>query len=56
MELREYWNIIRRRWWLPVAVTAVALVASTVVGVRGAAVEVAGAHSRMQHRSVAGAA
>ncbi len=37
MELREYWDIIRRRWWLPVAVTAVALIASTVVGVRGAA-------------------
>jgi len=36
MELREYWSIIRRRWWLPVAVTLVALVASTVVGVRGA--------------------
>ena len=36
MELREYWGIIRRRWWLPVAVTAVALVASTVVGIRGA--------------------
>ena len=26
MELREYWNIIRRRWWLPVAITLVALV------------------------------
>src|ERR1700682_6152784 len=37
MELREYWSIIRRRWWLPVAVTLVALIASTVVGVRGAA-------------------
>lgn len=37
MELREYWAIIRRRWWLPLAVTLVALVASTVVGVRGAA-------------------
>jgi capsular polysaccharide biosynthesis protein len=37
MELREYWSIIRRRWWLPVAITLVALVASTVVGVRGAA-------------------
>jgi protein tyrosine kinase modulator len=36
MELREYWGIIRRRWWLPLAVTVVALVASTVVGVRGA--------------------
>jgi capsular polysaccharide biosynthesis protein len=37
MELREYWNIIRRRWWLPAALTMVALIASTVVGVRGAA-------------------
>jgi capsular polysaccharide biosynthesis protein len=36
MELREYWDIIRRRWWIPVAVTVIALVASTVVGVRGA--------------------
>jgi protein tyrosine kinase modulator len=36
MELREYWGIIRRRWWLPAAVTLVALLASTVVGVRGA--------------------
>jgi capsular polysaccharide biosynthesis protein len=36
MELREYWGIIRRRWWLPVALTVIALVASTVVGVRGA--------------------
>ena len=32
MELREYWSIIRRRWWLPVAITLVALVASTAVG------------------------
>jgi capsular polysaccharide biosynthesis protein len=37
MELREYWNIIRRRWWLPAAITVVALIASTVVGVSGAA-------------------
>jgi capsular polysaccharide biosynthesis protein len=36
MELREYWNIIRRRWWLPAAITVVALIASTVVGFRGA--------------------
>lgn len=36
MELREYWSIIRRRWWLPVAVTLVALIASTAVGLRGA--------------------
>jgi capsular polysaccharide biosynthesis protein len=37
MELREYWTIIRRRWWLPAAVTLVALIASTAVGLRGAA-------------------
>jgi capsular polysaccharide biosynthesis protein len=37
MELREYWSIIRRRWWLPAAITLVALIASTAVGVRGAA-------------------
>jgi capsular polysaccharide biosynthesis protein len=37
MELREYWNIVRRRWWLPAAITLVALVASTAVGLRGAA-------------------
>ncbi|MCA1644931.1 MAG: hypothetical protein LC797_05475 [Chloroflexi bacterium] len=36
MELREYWSIVQRRWWLPVAVTLVALIASTAVGVRGA--------------------
>src|SRR5947209_5133615 len=36
MELRQYWSIIRRRWWLPVALTLVALVASSVVGLRGA--------------------
>jgi capsular polysaccharide biosynthesis protein len=37
MELREYWTIIRRRWWLPLGITLVALLASTVVGLRGAA-------------------
>jgi capsular polysaccharide biosynthesis protein len=37
MELREYWTIVGRRWWLPVALTLVALIASTAVGVRGAA-------------------
>ena len=37
MELREYWSIIRRRWWLPVAIGLVALIASTAVGLRGAA-------------------
>jgi capsular polysaccharide biosynthesis protein len=36
VELREYWTIIRRRWWLPVAITLAALIASTAVGVRGA--------------------
>ncbi|TME33879.1 MAG: hypothetical protein E6I75_14635 [Chloroflexi bacterium] len=36
MELREYWSIIRRHWWLPAAITLVALIASTVLGVRGA--------------------
>lgn len=37
MELREYWGMIRRRWWLPVAITVVAVIASTVVGLSGAA-------------------
>jgi capsular polysaccharide biosynthesis protein len=37
VELRQYWNIIRRRWWLPVACGLVALIAATAVGVRGAA-------------------
>jgi capsular polysaccharide biosynthesis protein len=37
LELREYWSIIRRRWWLPVAITLAALIASTAVGLRGAA-------------------
>jgi capsular polysaccharide biosynthesis protein len=37
VELREYWSIIRRRWWLPVTIGLVALVAATAVGVRGAA-------------------
>jgi capsular polysaccharide biosynthesis protein len=37
LELREYWTIVRRRWWLPVTIGLVALIASTVVGVRGAA-------------------
>src|SRR5947207_4607954 len=37
VELREYWAIIRRRWWVPVAFTAVAFIASAVVGLRGAA-------------------
>jgi capsular polysaccharide biosynthesis protein len=37
MELREYWSIIHRRWWLPVAIMLVALIAATTVGLRGAA-------------------
>jgi capsular polysaccharide biosynthesis protein len=37
VELREYWTIVRRRWWLPLAITLVAFVASTIVGIRGAA-------------------
>ncbi len=37
MELREYWDIVRRRWWLPAALTLAALVASTVVALQGAA-------------------
>jgi capsular polysaccharide biosynthesis protein len=36
VELRQYWSIVRRRWWLPVALTLVALVAASAVGVRGA--------------------
>lgn len=36
MELREYWTIVRRRWWLPVAVTLVAFLISSVIGLRGA--------------------
>jgi capsular polysaccharide biosynthesis protein len=36
VELREYWSIIRRRWWLPAAITLVALIASTFVALRGA--------------------
>ncbi|GAC1321516.1 MAG: hypothetical protein NVSMB2_18270 [Chloroflexota bacterium] len=36
MELREYWDILRRRWWLPIGVTLVALIASSIVGIRGA--------------------
>jgi capsular polysaccharide biosynthesis protein len=36
LELREYWTIIRRRWWLPVAITLVAAIASAAIGVRGA--------------------
>jgi capsular polysaccharide biosynthesis protein len=37
VELREYWTIIRRRWWLPVAITLAALIASSAIGLRGAA-------------------
>jgi uncharacterized protein involved in exopolysaccharide biosynthesis len=27
MELREYWRIIRRRWWLPVALVVIVALA-----------------------------
>src|SRR5688500_4308156 len=37
MELLQYWEIVRRRWWLPAALTLVALVASAGVALRGAA-------------------
>jgi capsular polysaccharide biosynthesis protein len=37
MELREYWAILRRRWWLPIGLAAIALVASSFVALRGAA-------------------
>src|SRR5919197_5982804 len=37
MELRDYWGIVVRHWWIPVAVTLAALVASTAIGLRGAA-------------------
>lgn len=30
MELREYWEIVRRRWWLPVALTALVAVLSAL--------------------------
>jgi len=36
LELRQYWSIIRHRWWLPVGLMLVALTASSVVGFRGA--------------------
>ncbi len=35
MELREYWHIVRRRWWLPVFLTLAALAASSFVALRG---------------------
>jgi len=37
LELRQYWSIIRRRWWLPVGCTLAALIVATIVGVSGAA-------------------
>ena len=37
MELREYWAIVRRRWWVVAIVTGVAFVASAAIGLRGAA-------------------
>ncbi|MBV9355377.1 MAG: hypothetical protein JO023_07595 [Chloroflexi bacterium] len=36
MELREYWAILRRRWWLPVGLALIAFVFSTVIALRGA--------------------
>src|SRR4249919_3833676 len=30
MELREYWRILRRRWWLPVLLTALVVILSLV--------------------------
>lgn len=36
MELHEYWQIIRRRWWLVAAITAVALIAAAATALRGA--------------------
>lgn len=36
MELLQYWQIIQRRWWVPAALTLLALVASTAVALRGA--------------------
>lgn len=37
MELLEYGNIVRRRWWIPAALTLLALLAATAVALRGAA-------------------
>jgi capsular polysaccharide biosynthesis protein len=36
MELREYWAILRRRWWLPLGLALIALVISSFVALRGA--------------------
>ena len=36
MELREYWSIVRRRWWVVAIVTGVAFLASASIGLRGA--------------------
>lgn len=36
MELREYWDLLRRRWWLPAGLTLLALVAATGFGLMGA--------------------
>ncbi len=36
MELLQYWHIIRRHWWLPVALTLLAFLASAAVAFRGA--------------------
>lgn len=35
MELREYFDIIRRRWWLPALLALAALILSTLVALRG---------------------
>src|SRR5215210_6082160 len=37
LELREYWSIVRRHWWLPLAMTLAAALVSSVVALRGAA-------------------
>lgn len=36
MELHEYWSIIRRRWRIPAVITAIALLVSAFIAVRGA--------------------
>jgi capsular polysaccharide biosynthesis protein len=36
MELLHYWDVIRRRWWLPAALGVVALVVSAFIALRGA--------------------
>ena len=36
MELLHYWDVVRRRWWLPAAIGLVALLASGYLAFRGA--------------------